>query len=141
MSSLHVSSGTAASRRRGRALAISVDELYCKRQRPIQCLASSPPPHRPPTPSSPGDCVLCTPPPRRAPVVRGKDTLAGWRGGRGSIVRKAPDNALYSIYVSILCGHIRLTIPGPSLSAVSPLHIFLWFNDDLCFGFLYVFGI
>jgi hypothetical protein len=35
--------------------------------------------------------------------VRGEDTLAGWRGGRGSIVRKTPDTALYSIYVSTLC--------------------------------------
>jgi hypothetical protein len=30
----------------------------------------------------------------------GEDTLAGWRGGaRGSIVRKTPDTALYSIHV------------------------------------------
>jgi hypothetical protein len=35
-------------------------------------------------------------------LVRGKDTLARGRGGRGSIVRKTPDIALYSIYVSTL---------------------------------------
>jgi hypothetical protein len=27
----------------------------------------------------------------------GEDTVAGWRGGGGSIVRKTPDTALYSI--------------------------------------------
>jgi hypothetical protein len=44
------------------------------------------------------------PPPHRParPLVRGEDTLAGWRGGGGSIVRKMPDTALYSIYVSTL---------------------------------------
>jgi hypothetical protein len=48
----------------------------------------------PPTPSPPG-------------VVGGggEDTLAGWRGGRGSIVRKTPDTVLYSIYVSTLWLH------------------------------------
>ncbi len=30
-------------------------------------------------------------------------TLTGWRGGGGSIARKTPDKALYSIYVSTLC--------------------------------------
>jgi hypothetical protein len=34
------------------------------------------------------------------PLVRGEDALAEWRGGGGSIVRKTPDTALYSIYVS-----------------------------------------
>ncbi len=34
--------------------------------------------------------------------MSGEDTLAGWRGGWGSIVRKTPDTALYSIYVSTL---------------------------------------
>jgi hypothetical protein len=46
------------------------------------------------------------PPPHRpagGPLVRVEDTLAGWRGGGGSIVRKTPDTALYSIYVSTLC--------------------------------------
>jgi hypothetical protein len=32
----------------------------------------------------------------------GEDTLAGGRGGGGSIVRKTPDTALYSIYVNTL---------------------------------------
>jgi hypothetical protein len=50
------------------------------------------------TPSQPGECV----PPPPPPLVRGEDTLAGWRGGRGSIVRKTPDSALYSIYLSTL---------------------------------------
>jgi hypothetical protein len=35
--------------------------------------------------------------------VRGEDTLAGRRGVGGSIFRKTPDTALYSIYVSTLC--------------------------------------
>ncbi len=34
--------------------------------------------------------------------MQGEDTLAGWRGGGGSIVRKTPDTALNSIYVSTL---------------------------------------
>jgi hypothetical protein len=41
---------------------------------------------------------LCTP----SPLVRGEDTLGGWRGGGGSIFRKTPDTALYSIYVGTL---------------------------------------
>jgi hypothetical protein len=49
-----------------------------------------PPPHRP---------VSVYPPP---PLVRGEDTLAGWREGGGSTVRKIPDTALYSIYTSTL---------------------------------------
>ncbi len=46
---------------------------------------------------------VCTPP----PLVRGEDTLARGRGGGGSIVlvRKTPDTALYSIYVSTLWYH------------------------------------
>jgi hypothetical protein len=35
------------------------------------------------------------------PLVRGEDTLAGWRGGGGSIIWKTPDKALYSTYVNI----------------------------------------
>ena len=35
--------------------------------------------------------------------MRGKDTLAGWRGDGGSIVRKTPDTALDAIYASTLC--------------------------------------
>jgi hypothetical protein len=50
-----------------------------------------PPPHR-------GASVH--PPPLS--LVRGEDTLAGWRGGGGSIVRKTQDTALYSMYVSTL---------------------------------------
>ncbi len=50
-----------------------------------------PPPHRPASVYSPS-------------LVRGEDILAGWRGGGGSIVRKTPDTALYSMYVSTLCG-------------------------------------
>jgi hypothetical protein len=46
-----------------------------------------------PTLSSPGECVHS---------ARGEDTLAGWRGGGGSIFRKTPDTALYSTYVSTL---------------------------------------
>jgi hypothetical protein len=38
-------------------------------------------------------------------LVQGEDTLAGWRGGGGSIVRKTPDTALYSINVSTLCSY------------------------------------
>jgi hypothetical protein len=49
-----------------------------------------------------------TPPPHRPASVyphafgAGEDTLAGWRGCGGSIVRKTPDTALYSINVSTL---------------------------------------
>ncbi len=64
----------------------TVEGLYCKR--PIRCLASSE--ILTPTPSSPGECI----PP---PLVRREDTLAGWRGGGGSIVRKTPDTALESV--------------------------------------------
>ncbi len=59
-----------------------------------------PPPHRPAS-------VKCTP--LRLWCV-GDDTLAGWRGGGGSIVWKTPDTALYSIYVSTLC-RIKGTMP------------------------------
>ncbi len=51
----------------------------------------------PPAPLQPGECVVYPP-----SLVRGEDTLAGWRGGGGSIVRKTPDTALYSTYVSTL---------------------------------------
>jgi hypothetical protein len=75
-----------------------VEGLYCKR--PIQCLASSEllTPHPPHGPAS------VYPP----PLVRGEDTLAGWRGGGGSLVRKTPDTALYSIYVSTLWVNITM---------------------------------
>ncbi len=69
----------------------AVEGLYCKR--PILCLASSEIlTHHPLTARR-----VCT------PLVREEDTLAWWRGGGGSIVRKTPDTALYSIYVSTLC--------------------------------------
>jgi hypothetical protein len=67
--------------------------LYCKR--PIQCLASSeilkPPP---PPPSPPGECVTL-----RLWCGGRTHSLGGEGVGRGSIVRKTPDTALYSIYV------------------------------------------
>jgi hypothetical protein len=64
---------TLASNAREHMILYIIEGLNCKK--PIQCLASSkiltpPPPH-------PGECV---PPP---PLVRGEDTLAGWRGGWG----------------------------------------------------------
>ncbi len=37
-----------------------------------------------------------------SPLLRGEDTLAGWRGGGGSIFWKTRDTALYSTYVSTL---------------------------------------
>jgi hypothetical protein len=67
----------------------NVEKLYCKR--PIQCLASSKILTLHPLIAR----RVCTHP----PLVRGEDTLAGWRGGGGSIVRKTP---LYSTYVSTL---------------------------------------
>ncbi len=66
----------------------SVEGLYCKR--PIKCLASSKIlTHRPASVDPPA-------------FGAGEDTLAEWRGGGGSIVRKMPDSALYSMYVSTL---------------------------------------
>jgi hypothetical protein len=63
-----------------RKIAGLVEGLYCNR--PIQCLASSE--------------ILTPPHPLTAwrVLVRGEDTLAGWRWGGGSIVRKTPDTAL-----------------------------------------------
>ncbi len=40
------------------------------------------------------------PPP---PLVRGEDTLAGWRGGGGSILWKTPDTAC-TLHMYVLCG-------------------------------------
>jgi hypothetical protein len=36
------------------------------------------------------------------PLVRGEDTLAGWRGGWGVNILEDADTALYSTYVSTL---------------------------------------
>jgi hypothetical protein len=47
------------------------------------------PPHRP--------ASVCPP-----PLVRGEDTLAGWRGGWGVNILEDADTALYSTYVSTL---------------------------------------
>jgi len=63
-----------------------VEGLYCKR--PIQCLASSE--------------ILTPPPPHRSASVYppgGRTHSLGGEGMGGSIVRKTPDTALYSIYV------------------------------------------
>jgi hypothetical protein len=66
----------------GRPIALkrvcTVEGLYCKR--PIQCLASSEILTSPPHPLTARR--VCNPP----PLVRGEDTLAGWRRGGGSIV-------------------------------------------------------
>jgi hypothetical protein len=43
-------------------------------------------------------------------TARWEDILAGWRGGGWSIVRKTPDTALYSIYVSTLQPHYLLLL-------------------------------
>jgi hypothetical protein len=37
--------------------------------------------------------------PASVPLLRGEDTLAGWRGGWGSIFWKTQDTALYSTYI------------------------------------------
>jgi hypothetical protein len=70
---------------------VGVEGLNCKR--PVQCLAFTKilTTH---TPSPPGECGA------------GEDTLAGCRGGRGSIFWKTPDTALYSTYASTLCLHV-----------------------------------
>jgi hypothetical protein len=70
---------------------------------PIQCLASS----EILTPHPLTARRVCSPP----PLVRGEDTLAGWRGGGGSKVRKTPNTALYSIYVSNLwCNPVTIAV-------------------------------
>ncbi len=56
----------------------------------------------PPTPSPPGECAFGA----------GEDTLAKLRGGGGSIVRKTPDTALYSIYASTSWGEHRSIMWG-----------------------------
>jgi hypothetical protein len=107
----------------------SVEGLNCKR--PIQCLASSkiltsPPPHRPasvqPTAckrpiQSLASSKILTPHPLTArrvcnppPLVRGEDTLAGWRGGWGvNILADARHRSVLYTYVSTLwCSVFRL---------------------------------
>ncbi len=70
-----------------------VEGLYCKR--PIQCLAS----FEILTPHPLNARRVCTP----LPLVRGGGHTGWWRVGGGSIVRKTPDTALHSIYVSTMC--------------------------------------
>ncbi len=59
----------------------------------------------PPSPSPPGECLPPT------PLIRGEDTLAGWRRGWGGQYFGDADTALYSTYVSTYWS--RHTI-GPS---------------------------
>jgi hypothetical protein len=77
---------TGAMSQGGRERGWTVEGSCCKR--PIQCLASS---------------EILTPPPPSLPGGGGH-TLAGWRRGGGSMVRKTPDTALYSIYVKYFVG-------------------------------------
>jgi hypothetical protein len=72
-----------------------VEGLYCKR--PIQCLASSEILTTPLT--APGECV----PPPPTPLGGGGRHTRWVERGWGSIVRKTPDTALYSVYESTLC--------------------------------------
>jgi hypothetical protein len=63
-------------------------------------------------------------------LLRGADKLVGWRGGRGSIVLKTPDTALYSKYVSTLCAAL---LNGMLIS----LYLLLFFGQlGLPVGFL-----
>jgi hypothetical protein len=83
------------------------------------------------------------PPPLRSasvyppPLVRGEDTLAGWRGGRGPIVWKTPDTALYSVYVSTLWARLFL-IPGFSFvlsryASTVPAFIYAFYADTVVY--------
>ncbi len=54
----------------------------------------------PPTPSPPGECVY---PP---PLVRGEDTLAGWRGGWGvNVLEDARHCSVLNIKYFVTCQH------------------------------------
>jgi hypothetical protein len=77
-----------------------------------------PPPHRP---------VSVYP----SALVRGEDTLARGRRGGGSKVRKMPDTALYSIYVSTLC----LWVSMGQLLKLKYVHetlVFAYFSFNKC---------
>ena len=50
------------------------------------------------------------------PLVRGEDTLAGWKGGGGSIFWKTPDTDLYSTYVSTLGSRQKIVFLGRLLN-------------------------
>ncbi len=73
----------------------SVEGLYCKRS--IQCLVSS----EILTPHPLTARRACTPPPRL--WWEGRTHSLGGEGVEGSLVRKTPETALYSIFVSTLC--------------------------------------
>jgi hypothetical protein len=50
----------------------------------------------PPPPPPPGECVLCVYPP---PLLRGEDTLAGWKGGWGvKILEEARHSSVLYLY-------------------------------------------
>jgi hypothetical protein len=74
----------------------------------------------PPTPSPPASVY---PPPHSPPLVRGEDTLAAWRGGGGSVVRKTPDTALYSIYVSTLWVSLSASVQRPGEGVMAPFQL------------------
>ena len=72
----------------------------------------------PQPPSPPGECVL--PPPCRG------YTRGGGRGGGWSIVRKTPDTALYSEYVSTFCSRlISFQLFNDDISTCSPLRLYM----------------
>jgi hypothetical protein len=65
-------------------------------------------------------------PPPPPPLVRGEDTLAAWRGGGGSIIRKTPDTGLFSpVYTKMTEGGpeqilIRAVLQHPTLQGLEP---------------------
>jgi hypothetical protein len=63
-----------------------------------------------PPPSPPGECVL------RPPLLRGEDTLAGWRGGGGvNILEDARHSSV--LYICKYFVAFPQTAPGPSRSS------------------------